>query len=171
MGTPFGPIPVGETLKKMKKLKIAIAQIRRRSGGMRGPRGNLQGGGKEDSWDLILSEESWDSAVVSSELGDLGLLNLTRRGPSAGCGRRIQSLRAFRRPKLGGLELPGFQDWTRLTCRDAAEGIISESCGFLNECYPHPESLEKHLGAARKLSKISSGSLQQLLGIFRRSFT
>ena len=83
----------------------------------------------------------------------------------------IQSLRAFRRPKLGGLELPGFQDWIRLTCRGAAEDIISESWGFLNECHPHPESLEKHLGAARELSEISWGSLQQLLVIFWRSFT
>ena len=82
-----------------------------------------------------------------------------------------QSLRAFRRPKLGGLELPGFQDWIRLTCRGAAEDIINESWGFLNECHPHPESLEKHLGAARELSEISCGSLLQLLVIFWRSFT
>ena len=36
----------------------------------------------------------------------------------------IQSLRAFRRPKLGGLELSGFQ--VRLTWRGAAEDVISE---------------------------------------------
>ena len=87
------------------------------------------------------------------------------------CGESGGSLRAFRRPKLGGLELPGFQDWIRLTCRGAAEDIISESWGFLNECHPHPESLEKHLGAARELSEISWGFLQQLLVIFWRSFT
>jgi len=69
------------------------------------------------------------------------------------------------------LELPGFQDWIRLTCRGAEEDIISESWGFLDECHPHPESLEKHLGAARELSEISWGSLQQLLIIFWRSFT
>ena len=80
--------------------------------------------------------------------------------------RRIQSLRAFRRPKLGGLELPGFEDWVRLTCRGAAEDIIGESWGSLNECHPHPKNLEKHLGAARELSEISWGSLQQLLVIF-----
>ena len=91
--------------------------------------------------------------------------------PHAAGVRRIQSLRAFRRPKLGGLELPGFQDWIRLTCRGAAEDIISESWGFLNECHPHPENLEKHLGAARELSEISWGFLQQLLVIFWRSFT
>ena len=46
--------------------------------------------------------------------------------PRAGV-RRFQSLRAFRRPKIGGLELPGFQDFFRLTFRGAAEDIISES--------------------------------------------
>ena len=57
-----------------------------------------------------------------------------------------------------------------MTCRGAAEDIISESWGFLNECHTHPESLEKHLGAARELSEISWGSLQHLLSIFGRSF-
>ena len=102
-------------------------------------------------------------------LENCGHLSSTRRALPYGEGGG--SLRAFRRPKLGGLELPGFQDWIRLTCRGAAEDIINESWGFLNECHPHPESLEKHLGAARELSEISWGSLQQLLVIFWRSFT
>ena len=35
----------------------------------------------------------------------------------------IQSLRAFRRPKLGGLKLPGFQDIVRLAWRGAVEDM------------------------------------------------
>ena len=58
-----------------------------------------------------------------------------------------------------------------MICRGAAEDIISESGRYLNECFPHPESLERHLGAAWKLSEISWGSLQQLLGTTGRSFT
>ena len=90
--------------------------------------------------------------------------------PHAAGVRRIQSLRAFRRPKLGGLELPGFQDWFTLT-RTAAEHVISESLGSLRECCPHQEILERHLGAARGFSEISWCYLQQLLVIFGRSFT
>ena len=83
----------------------------------------------------------------------------------------IQSLRAFRRPKLGELELPGFQDFDRLACRGAAEDIISESWESLNECFPHPESSEKHCGAAKELSEIYWSTLQQLFGIFGKDFT
>ena len=63
---------------------------------------------------------------------------------------QVQSLRAFRRPKLSELELPGFQDFYRLACRGAAEDILSESWESLNECLPHPESSEKHCGADKE---------------------
>ena len=59
----------------------------------------------------------------------------------------------------------------RLTLRGAAEDINREPLGSLNEYFPHLESSERHLGAAREISEISCGSLQQLLGIFGRPFS
>ena len=69
------------------------------------------------------------------------------------------------------IELSGFQGWVRLTWRGAAEDINREPLGSLNEYFPHLESSERHLGAAREISEISWGSLQQLLGIFGRPFS
>ena len=86
---------------------------------------------------------------------------------------QVQSLRAFRRPKLGGLELPGFQDWTRLTCRGAAEDIISESWGFLNATLIRrawrstlglPGSSRRSPGALFSSSWASLGGLSRNLG-------
>ena len=64
------------------------------------------------------------------------------------------------------MELPGFQGcWGYLHEDASAEDISRESLGSLNEYFPHLESSERHLGAAREISEISWGSLQQLLGI------
>ena len=56
-----------------------------------------------------------------------------------------------------------------MACRGAAEDIISESWESLNECFPHPESSEKHCGAAKELSEIYWSALQQLFGIFGKA--
>ena len=58
----------------------------------------------------------------------------------------------------------------RLACRGAADDIISESWESLSECLPHPESSEKHCGAAKELSEIYWSALQQLFGIVGKAF-
>ena len=52
----------------------------------------------------------------------------------------IQSRRAFRRPQLGELELPGFLDWIRLTSRGAdfvdTVGLVNLDLNCLRSASP-----------------------------------
>ena len=82
-------IEVKKRSKKEARSKRAIVHFWGRPGGMRGPTEGIWEG-EEGSWAKIWSKKWIDLQKWTIELGDLGLLNLTRRcqTPSGGAGSK-----------------------------------------------------------------------------------